>query len=72
MVPAKDRIDGNLSPGVKLRPAMRCRVADITVDTRVPLLASFIIRTESDTITVLPNRTGLSLELPVATVDKGP
>jgi hypothetical protein len=66
MVPAKDRIDGSLSPDVRLRPAMRCCMAVMTIDTRVPLFAASSIRTESDTITVFPNRTGLSLELPVA------
>ena len=65
-----DRIDGSLSPGVRLRPAMRCRIAAMTVDRRVLLLASSLIRIASDTITVLPNCTGLSLGLPAATIDK--
>jgi hypothetical protein len=51
---------------------MRCRMAAMTIDTRVPLFAFSSIRTESDTITVFPNRTGLSLELPGATIERGP
>ena len=70
--PARPRIDGSFAPGVRLRPAMRCRIAAMTIaDARaacVALLRSSVLH--PCTITVWPNCTGLSLATPAAAVDK--
>src|SRR5262245_17365289 len=66
------RIDGSLSPGVRLRPAMRCRMVVMTISTRVPCAACSFIRTAPLTITVRLNCTGLLLAVPAVEADKRP
>ena len=74
MVPAIALIDGSLSPGVRLRAAIRCRTATMTAETRVPsgleLVTASLICTGVRFITVRENCTVLCLAVPDAALDK--
>lgn len=74
MAKAKDRMDGSLAPGVKLRAAIRCFTVPITLAIRLSpaaLVAFSCIRTGTFSMTVPLNCTLLSLEQPAIRPDTG-